>query len=51
MKLFTVPKVPMYCEGITHRIEKRKSGETKIVELALRRPSNDAQCSHGVSGA
>ncbi len=36
MRLFTVPKVPMYCEGITHRIERRKSGDTKVVDLALR---------------
>ncbi len=36
MNLFTVPKIPMHCEGITHRLEKRKSGETKIVELALK---------------
>lgn len=36
MRLFTVAKVPMYCEGITHRIERRKSGDTKVVDLALR---------------
>lgn len=36
MRLFTVPKVPMYCEGIVHRIERRKSGDVKVVDLALR---------------
>lgn len=36
MKLFSVGKVPMYCEGITHRIERRKSGDAKVVDLQLR---------------
>jgi hypothetical protein len=36
MNLFTVPKIPVYCEGITHRLETRKSGETKVVDLTLK---------------
>lgn len=36
MKLFTVGKVPAYCEAITHRIEHRKSGAAKVVDLALK---------------
>lgn len=36
MKLFDVAKVPTYCEGIAHRIERRKSGEVKVVDLTLK---------------
>lgn len=36
MNLFSVGKIPMYCEGITHRLESRKSGETKVVDLSLK---------------
>lgn len=36
MNLFTVSKIPVYCEGITHRIERRKSGDTKVVDLTLK---------------
>lgn len=36
MNLFTVPKIPVCCEGITHRLETRKSGETKVVDLTLK---------------
>lgn len=36
MKLFTVAKVPMFCDGINHRLEKRKSGDVKVVDLTLR---------------
>lgn len=36
MNLFSVGKIPVYCEGITHRLETRKSGETKVVDLTLK---------------
>jgi hypothetical protein len=37
MQLFTVGKVGCYCDAITHRLEKRKSGdEVKVVDLKLR---------------
>jgi hypothetical protein len=36
MHLFTTGKIPMYCEGITHRLEKRKDSEVKVVDLTLR---------------
>lgn len=36
MNLFDVPKIPVYCDGITHRLETRKSGETKVVDLTLK---------------
>lgn len=36
MDLFTVGKIPVYCDGITHRLETRKSGETKVVDLTLK---------------
>lgn len=35
MKLFTTGKIPLYCEAIGHRIERRKSGDTKVVDLTL----------------
>lgn len=43
MKLFSTGKVPCYCEGISHRIERRKSGDTKVVDLALRIDPFNAQ--------
>lgn len=36
MKLFDVSKMPLYCEGIAHRIETRKSGDVKVVDLTLK---------------
>src|SRR4051812_2784066 len=36
MQLFSVGKIPVYCEGITHRIEKRKGSDTKVVDLTLK---------------
>lgn len=36
MRLFSVAKVPCYCEAITHRIERRKSGDAKVVDLSLK---------------
>jgi hypothetical protein len=36
MRLFSVAKIPMYCESISHRIEQRKSGAAKVVDLALK---------------
>lgn len=37
MHLFDVAKVPMFCDGIAHRLEKRKTGdEVKVVDLTLR---------------
>lgn len=36
MRLFTVAKIPMYCEGITHRLERRRGEEVKVVDLALK---------------
>lgn len=36
MQLFTVGKVPMYCEGITHRLERRKDRDVKVVDLSLK---------------
>lgn len=36
MKLFTVPKIPVYCEGISHRLERRKDHDIKVVDLALK---------------
>lgn len=44
MDLFTVAKIPMYCEGITHRMEKRRGGhEVKVVDLALKLEPLSAQ--------
>jgi hypothetical protein len=43
MDLFTVGKIPMYCEGITHRLENRKSGEVKVIDLALKITPFNAQ--------
>jgi hypothetical protein len=36
MDLFAVGKIPMYCEGIAHRIERRREMDTKIVDLSLK---------------
>lgn len=36
MDLFTVGKIPMYCESISHRLERRKDSEVKVVDLALK---------------
>jgi hypothetical protein len=36
MKLFTVPKVPCCCDAVTHRLERRKDHEVKVVDLTLR---------------
>lgn len=36
MNLFTLGKIPMYCEGITHRLERRKDRDVKVVDLALK---------------
>lgn len=36
MDLFTVAKIPMYCESIAHRMEKRKDHDVKVVDLALK---------------
>lgn len=36
MRLFSVSKIPVYCESISHRIERRKSGDVKVVDLALK---------------
>jgi hypothetical protein len=43
MDLFTVGKIPVYCEGITHRIERRTSGDTKVVDLTLKIAPFNAQ--------
>jgi hypothetical protein len=43
MELFTVSKIPMYCEGITHRLEQRATGDVKIVELTLKLDTFDGQ--------
>lgn len=43
MQLFTAGKIPMYCEGITHRLEKRKDSEVKVVDLALKIEPFNAQ--------
>lgn len=36
MDLFTVAKIPVYCEGIAHRLEKRRGDEVKVVDLTLK---------------
>lgn len=36
MDFFTVGKIALYCESIAHRIEGRSSGQTKVVDLALK---------------
>lgn len=37
MRLFTIGKIPLFCDGIGHRLEKRKGGdEVKVVDLTLR---------------
>lgn len=43
MKLFSVPKVGLFCDGITHAIEKRRGEEVKIVTLALRMQPFDSK--------
>lgn len=43
MKFFSVGKVPCYCETIAHRIERRKSGDVKVVDLTLRIDPFNAQ--------
>jgi hypothetical protein len=43
MDLFTVGKIPMYCEGITHRLETRKHGEVKVIDLSLKIAPFNAQ--------
>lgn len=43
MKLFAVPKVGLFCDGIQHAIEKRRGEEVKIVTLALRMQPFDAK--------
>lgn len=36
MKLFTVGKVGIFCDGIGHRLERRKNQDVKVVDLSLR---------------
>lgn len=36
MRLFSVGKVPVYCEGIAHRLEKRRGEDVKVVDLTLK---------------
>lgn len=43
MKLFTVGKIPMYCESITHRLERRKDHDVKVVDLTLKIEPFNAQ--------
>jgi hypothetical protein len=43
MHLFTTGKIPLYCEGISHRIEKRKDSEVKVVDLTLKIEPFNAQ--------
>lgn len=51
MKLFSVAKVPMYCEGISHRIERRKAGDAKVVDLALKVQPFTAQLAAALDSA
>jgi hypothetical protein len=47
-KFFEVAKVGCYCEAITHSTEKRKDGETKVIQLSLRVDPFDAKLATAV---
>lgn len=36
MQLFSVGKVPVYCDGIAHRVETRRGDSVKVVDLTLK---------------
>ncbi len=50
MKLFDVPKVGLFLDGITHGTETRNGDEVKIVTLTLRAPSLQAQLASAMPG-
>jgi hypothetical protein len=51
MKLFTAGRIPLYCEGITHRLETRKSGDVKVVDLTLKAEPFTAQLSAAMNAS
>lgn len=36
MRMFSAEKTPVYCEGIAHRLEKRRGEDVKVVDLTLK---------------
>lgn len=36
MKLFSVAKVPVFCDAVGHRLDKRRGQDVKVIDLALR---------------
>lgn len=51
MRLFETAKTPVYCEGIAHRIERRKSGDVKVVDLTLKLDPFTAQLASALDQA
>jgi len=43
MRLFDIPKVPCYCDGVTHSIEKRRGEDVKVLTLSLKVAPFDAK--------
>jgi hypothetical protein len=43
VKLFDIAKVPCYCDGVTHSIEKRRGEDVKVLTLSLKVAPFDAK--------
>lgn len=43
MKLFDIAKVPCYCDGVTHSLEKRRGEDVKVLTLSLKVAPFDAK--------
>jgi hypothetical protein len=48
MQLFTLPKIPLYCDAVNHRLETRRDREIKVVDLKLRVQPFTAQHASGL---